>query len=194
MNSNSTFFERDNYFIDQRAHFSKPYNKYQIFNNNKEIIGFVKERMTKGNVVLRQLVGANILPSEIEIRSGNGTLEVLLSRSWFFRNSKVVILDPRKNVLGCIKKKMSLFKSTYFVLNTSNEIIAEISGDDKEWDFMIIDSSKDKIIGSIDKKLEGIMSQIYRSGDKYNVNIKTDFSNRNDKIAIFSSAIAMYML
>ncbi|MEN2398849.1 phospholipid scramblase-related protein [Flavobacterium sp. MC2016-06] len=193
MNSNSNFFERSNYFVGQNAICSKSYDKYQIFNNKKENIGFVRERMTKGKKILRQVVGKTFLPAQIEIRSANGTLEVLLSRRSFFQSNKIVICDPRGNVLGCIKRRVNFFKSTYTILNQFDEIIAEISGNDKEWSFMITDASKSKI-GSIDKKWEGIMKEIYSSADKFNVNIKTDFVNKNDKIAIFSSAIVMYMI
>jgi hypothetical protein len=193
MNSNSNFFERSNYFVGQNAICSKSYNKYQIFNNKRENIGFVKEKITKSSKILNQIVGKTFLPAQIEITSANGTLEVVLSRRWFFQRSKIIMHDPRGNVLGRVKKKTGIFKSSYIVLNQSEQVIAEISGKDKEWSFMITDASKSKI-GTIDKKWEGIMKEIYSSADKFNVNIKTDFINKNDKIAIFSSAIVMYMI
>lgn len=193
MNSYSNFFERTSYFIAERAIASKSFNKYQIFNNNRENIGFVKERINKRENMLKQILGKSFFSSQIEIRSANGTLEVSLSRKRFFKSNKITMRDPRGNIIGCIKKKNGFFKSTYIILNKLNVVIAEISGNDKEWNFMITDASHNKI-GSIDKNWEGILKEIYSSADKYNVSIKTDFVNKNDRIVVFSSAIAMYML
>jgi len=193
MNSNSIFFETKQCFIDKENIRSKSYNCYQIFNDQRENIGLIKQRITKVEKILRAVVKKSILPFRLEIRSSNGTLEAILSRGWFFFNAAIIIRDRRGNKMGSIRQNFDFFKSNYTILNASDEIIAAISRNCKEWDFVIIDASQNQI-GSLDRKQYGFMKEMLISGNKTNLNIENNNSNREDKMAILLSAITFCLL
>ena len=96
-------------------------------------------------------------------------------------------------VVGIVRQKFKLFKPTFKIYNTSEELIAEISGDWKAWNFKIQDASNNQI-GTINKKWAGAMQEIFTSADKYNVNMNTDFASMENKVAILAGAITIDMV
>jgi hypothetical protein len=193
MNSNSIFFETKQCFIDQKNIRSKFSNCYQIFNDKKENIGLVKQRFTKKGKIVRAIFSKSVLPFQLEIRSSNGTLEATLSRGWFLLKAIIVIKDTKGKKMGSIKQNFCFLKPRFKILNASDKIIAEISGDCKEWDFRIIDSSQNQI-GSLDRKQGRFVQKMFISSDRSNLTIESNNSNKEDKITILSSAITFCLL
>jgi hypothetical protein len=72
-------------------------------------------------------------------------------------------------------------------------LVSVITGDWKAWNFKINDS-KDKQIGTISKKWNGAMKEIFTTADKYNVDINQEFNDTTNKIAILSGAITIDMV
>lgn len=189
----SAFFNSNNYFIDEKVNFFKFENSYQIFNEKGENIGAVKQKLTTGQKLLRILLNKSMLPFQLEIKNSNNELEASISRGWTFFMSKIYIKDAEGIIIGIIQQKFKLLKPTFNILNPSNTLIAEISGDWKAWNFTINDPSKNQI-GTISKKWGGAMKEIFTSADKYNVSINHDCSNQEEKIAILSGAITIDMV
>ena len=189
---NTDFFNVSSYFIDQKNLFFKFYQHHQIYNENRECIGMIKQKITLRQKVLRSLISKTLLPFVFEIRSCNGALLASVSRGWFFVKSKIIIQDSKGKKIGSIKRKLIFFQPVFIILNASDEIIAEICGDLKKWNFVISDSSHNQI-GSIDKNWLA-MKGLFRYPDKYNVNFKADHFDKNKKIAILSSAIIIDMV
>ena len=111
----------------------------------------------------------------------------------FYFLSKIIIKNAQGDIIGTIKQKFKLFKPTFKIFNSSEELIAEINGDWKAWNFSITDASNNQI-GSISKKWAGALKEIFTSADKYNVNIDNNYSNVENKIAILSGAITIDMV
>lgn len=189
----STFFNSNNYFIDEKVNFFKFENSYQIFNEKGENIGAIKQKLTTGQKLLRLLLNKSILPFLLEIKNSNDGLEVSISRGWTFFMSKIYIKDAEGITLGIIQQKFKFLKPTFKIFNPSDRLIAEISGDWKAWNFSIYDPSKNQI-GTISKKWGGAMKEIFTSADKYNVNISQNCSSEEEKIAILSGAITIDMV
>lgn len=177
---NANFFDGNSYFIDQKNLFYNFYRYHQIYNDKRECIGLIKQKLTIRQKILRSIVSKTLLPFVFEIRSCNGALEASISRGWTILKSKIIIQDAKGEKIGSIKRKFTFFKPVFEILNTSDEIIAEISGDLKKWDFVIIDSAHNQI-GSIDKKWMEVMRGLFRSSDKYNVNFEADYVDRGKK-------------
>lgn len=190
---NSNFFNTNSYFIDEKVNFFRFENSYQIYNDKGEAIGVIKQKLSTGQKILRMLLNKAMLPFLLEIRNSNDELEASISRGWTFFMSKIVIQDAQGNKIGTVQQKFKLFKPTFKILNVSETIIAEISGDWKAWNFVINDPSGIQL-GSITKKWAGAMKEIFTSADKYNVSIDPNYSNKENKIAILSSAITIDMV
>jgi uncharacterized protein YxjI len=120
-------------------------------------------------------------------------LEASISRGWTFFMSHIVIKNAEGNIIGTIQQKFKLFKPTFKIFNPSGDLIAEISGDWRAWNFNITDSASNQI-GTISKKWAGALKEIFTSADKYNVTIEPNYSNVQNKIAILTGAITIDMV
>ena len=189
----ANFFDSNDYFIDEKVNFFQFENSYKIFNGTGENIGAIKQKLTTGQKLLRLLLNKAMLPFLLEIKNADDQIEASISRGWTFFLSKIVIKNSQGMVIGTIKQKFKLFKPTFKIFNSSEILIAEITGDWKAWNFKITDASNNQI-GTISKKWAGAMQEIFTSADKYNVNINADFSNMENKIAILSGAITIDMV
>ena len=72
--------------------------------------------------------------------------------------------------------------------------IASISGDWKAWNFSIQDNTQSEI-GTISKKWNGAMKEVFTSADKYIVELLPIYnSNHENKMAILATAITIDMV
>ena len=189
----SNFFESNTYFIDEKVNFFKFENCYQIYNDKGENIGAIKQKLNIGQKLLSLLISKTMLPFLLEIRDSNDNLEVTISRGWTSILSKITIKNAQGEAIGYIKQKFKLFSPTFNIFNTSEELIAEISGDWKAWNFTINDAANNQI-GSISKKWAGAMKELFTTADKYNVQIEENYANLENKIAILAGAITIDMV
>ncbi len=189
----SNFFDSNSFFVDEKVNFFKFENCYQIYNEHGVNIGAIKQKLTAGDKILRLLLKKAMLPFLLEVKNSNDQVEASISRGWTFFLSKITIKDAQGFQIGTIEQKFKLFKPTFKILDNSRKQIAVISGDWKAWNFIIKDSSNAQI-GAITKKWAGAMKELFTSADKYNVTIDPNYTNRNNKIAILSSAITIDMV
>ncbi len=189
----SNFFESNTYFVDEKVNFFRFENLYQIYDGNGENIGVIKQKLSVVQKLLRLLLNKNMLPFLLEIRNTNDEVEATISRGWTFFMSKIVIADANGETTGIIKQKFKFFTPTFKIYNASEDLLAEISGDWKAWNFTIVDEFGAQI-GTITKKWAGAMKEIFTTADKYNVNIEESYKNQENKKAILSAAITIDMV
>lgn len=189
----TNFFESNSYFIDEKVHFFKLENCYQIYNEKGENIGTIAQKLSLGNKILRLLLNKTMLPFHLEIKNLDNYVEASISQGWSFFMSKITVENAQGNRIGTIKQKFTLFKPTFKIFDASDNLIAKISGNVTAWNFTIIDASNNQI-GTISKKWAGAMKEIFTSADKYNVYIEPEVSNIEHKIVILSSAITIDMV
>lgn len=192
-NMNSNFFKNSNYFIDEKVNLFKFENCYKVFDDKGEIIGNINQKIPIGLKILSLIINKAFFPFRLEIRDTNNTLLSSINRGWTFFISKITVEDAEKNVLGVIKQKFKLFKPIFEIYDTSEKMIAIISGDWKAWNFEIKNPS-DMQIGTINKKWGGAMKEIFTTADKYNVNINNSITNETAKLVVVSCAITIDMV
>ena len=190
---NNHFFDSNSYFIDEKVNFFKFENCYKVYNDQGEPVGMINQKLSGGQKLLRLLLNKAMLPFLLEIKDVNDNVVATISRGWTFFLSKILVTNAEGVVVGIIRQKFKLFKPTFKIYNTSEELIAEISGDWKAWNFKIQDASNNQI-GTINKKWAGAMQEIFTSADKYNVNINANFSSMDNKVAILAGAITIDMV
>lgn len=90
----SDFFEVNNYFVDLRngSHEYSP-----IYNNRRERIGLIKQKLNIGQKILRLLIGKTMLPFFVEIKSANGGVEASISRQGLFLSSDIIVQNGYKD-------------------------------------------------------------------------------------------------
>jgi len=190
---NNHFFDSNSYFIDEKVNFFKFENCYKIYNDQGDPVGMINQKLSGGQKILRLLLNKAMLPFLLEIKDVNDNVVATIARDWTFFLSKITVTNADGIVVGIIRQKFKLFKPTFKIYNRAEELIAEISGDWKAWNFKIQDASNNQI-GTINKKWAGAMQEIFTSADKYNVNINTDFSSMENKVAILAGAITIDMV
>ena len=189
----SSFFDSNDYFIDEKVNFFKFENTYKVYNDKGEDVGTINQKLTTGQKILRLFLKKPMLPFLLEIRNSQDQLEASITRGWTFFLSKIEVKDGNGEVVGIIKQKFKFFKPTFKIYDQAEQLIAEISGDWKAWNFTIFDALNNQI-GSISKKWAGAMKEIFTSADKYNVHIDAIYANQKNKIAILASAITIDMV
>ncbi len=187
------FFSGNDYFIDEKVHFFKFENVYNVYNETGENIGAIKQRLTFGQKVLRLFVGKPMLPFKLDIVNQDDEVQATISRGWTFFMSKIVVGDAYGSEIATIKQKFKLFKPTFKIEDPNGSPIAEISGDWKAWEFKIKDSNQTDI-GTISKKWAGAVREIFTSADKYNVHLDPARGENKHKAAILSAAITIDMV
>jgi uncharacterized protein YxjI len=190
---NNHFFDSNSYFIDEKVNFFKFENCYKIYNDQGDPVGMINQKLSGGQKFLRLLLNKAMLPFLLEIKDVNDNVVATIARDWTFFLSKITVTNADGVVVGIIRQKFKLFKPTFKIYNTSEELIAEISGDWKAWNFKIQDAANNQI-GTINKKWAGAMQEIFTSADKYNVNINANFSSMDNKVAILAGAITIDMV
>jgi uncharacterized protein YxjI len=190
---NSDFFASNDYFIDEKVNFFKFENCYQVYNDKGEKVGSVNQKLTFWQKALRLLLNKAMLPFTLEIRNLNDEIEATISRGWSFILSKIKITDAAGNPIGRIEQKFKLFKPSFKIYNTQEQLIAHIAGDWKSWNFTISGEAGNQI-GTITKKWAGAMKEVFTSADKYNVNIDSHYANKQNKMVILCGAITIDMV
>lgn len=189
----TNFFDSNTYFIDEKVHFLKFENSYKVYDDKGTNIGAIKQKLTTGQKILRLLINKAMLPFLLEIKDADDNLVASISRGWTFFMSTITIANPQGEPIATVKQKFKLFKPTFEIFNTSDRLLAEITGDWTAWNFTINDSSKNQV-GTISKKWAGAMKELFTTADKYNVNLEATHLTMDNKIAILSAAITIDMI
>jgi uncharacterized protein YxjI len=185
----SDFFDTNNYFVDKKNSFQEHYN---VYNDKRERIGRIKQKLTVLQKILRLTISKTLLPFSVEIRSANGGLEASILKKGLFSKSEIIVQDASGKKVGIINKKSKHSKPEFKILNNANELIAEIGDVWKKSNFIINDPLENQI-GTIDHQWKGAMKNVVRSDKSYNVNIATNYNNNEEKVAILSTAIVISM-
>ena len=141
------------------------------------------------------LLGKNVksLQSfQLDIKDANGKTIASVQRGGLGSGIHTInILDGAGKALGSIKIIIS-WKPKQEILSTSGEVIGRIQGDWKGWNFEITDS-RDNVLGSINKKWNSAMKEIFTTADKYVVSI-LDNVEELYRILIVAASITIDMV
>lgn len=190
----SNFFQANTYLIDEKVNFFKFANAYKIYNENGDQLGQVEQKLSAGAKILRLLLNKAMLPFKFDIVNANGAVEASITRGWTFWMTKINILDASGNLVGKIRQKFAFLKATFIIETADGQEIARIVGDWKAWNFSITDTTGTEI-GTISKKWNGVMKEVFTSADKYIVDLIPAYNNSAiQKMAVLTAAITIDMV
>lgn len=187
------FFQRDEFFIDQKVNVFKLANQYKVYGNQGEEIGMVMQKMNSGQKVMKLLLNSAMLPFHLEIQDQNGTVLSTISRGWTLWMSKMAITSSSGEVIGYIEQRFKLMKPEFKILDASKNLVGMIKGDWTAWNFSIQDANEQEI-GVVNKKWAGAMLEVFTKADKYHVTINPSIAEDTTKVLILSAAISIDMV
>ncbi|GHU82384.1 RNAse [Spirochaetia bacterium] len=188
-----TFFENNDYFIDEKVALFKFTNAYRVYDSSGNQIGTIKESMPAHLKILSFIMSKAHLPFKLDIMDAEDRVLATIKRGWTFFMSKIEVLNAEGTVIAHIRQKFALLKPTFTLLDPGEQPLAQISGDWKAWNFVITDSS-DTPIGSISKKWNGVLKEAFTTADKYIVSINPEVVDAARKIPIVAAAITIDMV
>lgn len=188
-----TFFNHNDYFIDEKIGLFKFSNAYKVYDDKGVQIGNIQQNVPGWHKLLRLFLSKAMFPFTLDIKEMDNTVVATIHRGWTFWLSKITIFDGNGTPIGGIKHKIKFFKTLFQVTDTNGQVIADIKGDWKAWNFTIVDTSGNEL-GQITKKWAGILKEAFTTADKYRVIINEKCPEDLKKIAIVAGAITIDMV
>ena len=193
MASFHSFFENNVFVIDEKVRAFRMSNAYRVYNEGGIEIGGIQEVLPWYRALLRVFVSKSMLPFSLEILADDGAKLASIHRGFTFAFSKVTIKDGTGTELAKINQKFSMLKPKFHLLDPAGNQIGTIQGDWKAWNFQITDKDE-QVIGTINKKWNGALKEVFTTADKYIVSINPEVAEDTQKVAIVAAAITIDMI
>jgi len=185
--------DRTTYLVRERVGFMKLSDTYDIFDAQTGApIGVAKEKVSPLMTVLRLVLKKHLLPTRVEVKSGENEPPLLALRKRLgFLRTRVDVLDAAGEMLGWLRSKLFSFGGGFHVFDASNAKIAEVKGDWKGWNFKLV-ANDGRELGTVTKKWAGIAKELFTSADNYVIHL-ADGSAKNPGTAglLLASGLAI---
>jgi uncharacterized protein YxjI len=136
--------DRTNFFIKEHVGVLKLSDTYDIIDpDTQQQLGVAQEKLSFLIHALRLVIDKRMLPTKVEISEQvNGPAVLTIKRGLTFLRSRIEILDRSGQAIGYFKSKLFSLGGGFFVYDMRDQLIAEVKGDWKGWNFKFIDSRR----------------------------------------------------
>lgn len=182
------------FIVKEHVGLLKLADTFDIFDARTQAkVGLAKE--TPGGLIhfLRFLISKQMLPNQVTVRQGdeNGPVLFTIDKPFTFFRSKVKVHDASGKALGHFKSKLFSLGGGFWVYDEKDQVVAEIKGDWKGWNFKMLDS-KGGEIGVVTKKWGGLAKEMFTSADTYAVSISEAAGDgRATRILLLAAALSI---
>ncbi len=186
---------RKTYFIREHVGFMKLSDTYDILDPETQTqIGIAKEKPGALVLVLRFLIGKQLLPTKVFVYEGTNPedenrLLFSIQRGITLIRSRVNICDSRGTIIGWLKSKALSLGGAFYVFDAADNQVAFVKGDWKGWNFRFLDRSENEI-GTITKKWAGIGRELFTSADNYMIALNQEPKPEN-AILLLAAGLAV---
>ena len=186
---------RKSYFIREHVGFMKLSDTYDILDPETQTqIGIAKEKPGALVLVLRFLIGKQLLPTKVLVYEGTNPedenrLLFSIQRGITLIRSRVNICDSRGTIIGWLKSKALSLGGAFYVFDAADNQVAFVKGDWKGWNFRFLDRSENEI-GTITKKWAGIGKELFTTADNYMIALNQEPKPEN-AILLLAAGLAV---
>ncbi|MDR1439780.1 MAG: hypothetical protein LBJ10_07150 [Clostridiales bacterium] len=188
------------YVIDEKVSAFKFTNAYKVFDSSGAQIGAVEQQKVSGGAkAARLLLGSSMKALQafkLDIKDLNGAILAGVERRGMSSGLRGIreinIYDGTGRSIGAIKTLFSMLKPKMEIMSPAGEAIGRIQGDWKGWNFTIADASGAEI-GTVSKKWNGAMKELFTTADKYRVSLSPRAVGVY-RVAIVAAAITIDMV
>jgi uncharacterized protein YxjI len=163
-------------------------NKYEILDQNLQLIGFAAEQGKGGfKLLLRQFLGHW---RTFEILFFNEKRQPLLKAihpfRWYFE--RLDVEDMQKRPLGSIEKRFSLFHKCFDVIGNDGRVLFEVRSPIwKIWTFVFRRGFQEKAV--VSKKWSGLLSESFTDKDKFLVDFQDPSLSDQERNLLLVAAV-----
>jgi len=186
-------FELNTIIVNEEMSILRFENKYQLMNENGELVGYVCQKLSTGAKIARLFMSKAMLPFELEIQDTDQKVLATIKRGFTLFMSKVDVLNSNDKLIGRFQGKLKLLGTRFDLEDEDGKKLGKIEGNLTGWDFKIYNSNEQQI-GSVNKKWAGALREVFTTADKYKVEIDPSVSENEDKIVILSVAVTIDMI
>lgn len=165
-------FDKTQYLIREHVGMLKLADVYDIFDaETGDQLGVAKEQISGLVKLLRLFIHKKLMPTTIEIATeADGPPLLTMYRPISLLRSKVTVSDADGNELGYFKSRVISLGGRFDVYDMDDQLIAEVKGDWKGWNFTFTNDEGQQI-GQVTKKWAGIGKELFTSADNYIVSL-----------------------
>ena len=143
-------------------------NRYEVLTDKNGILMQVEEEGGSGITVLTRMFLKSLRPFTMHLFSPQGALLYQIKRPFRFFFHEVEILKPNGTVLGTVKRRFSIIRRIYSVLDNQGHEMYELFGPlFHPWTFHIRKGITD--LGQITKKWSGLLKESFTDADNFGI-------------------------
>jgi uncharacterized protein YxjI len=181
------------FFVKEHAGLMKLTDVYDLLHpSTGQALGVAKEEPPAWAKYLRLVVNKRLMPTAVNVYE-TGKEEPVLSvkRPFAFLRPTVTVHDHNDQLIATLKSKVFSLGPHFHVLDPDDQMIAEVKGDWKGWNFKFLNSSGEEI-GTVTKKWAGLAKEFLTSADNYVIDLpKVPGSVKNATAILLAAGLAI---
>jgi len=184
--------DRTNFFIKEHVGVLKLSDTYDIIDpDTQQQLGVAQEKLSFLIHALRLVIDKRMLPTKVEISEQvNGPAVLTIKRGLTFLRSRIEILDRSGQAIGYFKSKLFSLGGGFFVYDMRDQLIAEVKGDWKGWNFKMLDT-RGQEVGVVTKKWAGVGKELFTTADNYIVSLNDQATGPNQAPLLLAAGLAV---
>lgn len=171
--------DKTNYLVKEHVGVLKLSGTYDIIDPQTQAqLGVAQERLGFLLHALRLVIDKRMLPTTVAIAEKvDGPAVLTIKRGLTLLRSRIDILDRSGQSIGYFKSKLFSLGGGFYVYDTRDQLVAEVKGDWKGWNFKFIDANGQEV-GTVSKKWAGFGKELFTSADNYMISITEGFKGQ----------------
>ncbi len=178
------------FFVKEHVKIFKAANSFDILDpDSKQVVLQCREEnlgfFTK---MFRFTDYKRMTPFNMEIKTPQGQLILMVRRGVSIFLSTVEVLDERNSVIGKFKQKFFSIGGKFEVLDASERPLCMLKGKWTSWDFKFV-SNDGKEFATVTKKWSGLGKELFTSADNYVLQISSEVPADNPLRMLIMAAV-----
>jgi uncharacterized protein YxjI len=179
------------FIVKERVAWVKLTDTYDILDpQTGNQVGQAVEQIPFYLLILRLLVNKQLLPSKVEFRDAAGELLFSIHKGSSLLRTRVTICGADGEEYGYFKSKLLSLGGAFYVYDKSDNLIAEVKGDWKGWNFRFLTADGQQI-GTVTKKWAGLGKELFTSADTYIITIDDPNASQAHAVLLLAAGLAV---
>jgi uncharacterized protein YxjI len=177
----------DTFLVREHIGLMKLHEEYDILAPDGKKIGTAIERAGTLKKLLKLVVNKNMLPFTVEIVNPQGQIMVTIHRPFTIFRSRVSVANAAGEPIGHFRQRMLSLGGAFDVYDRNEQLIANLQGDWKGWNFKFLDKNGQEL-GVVSRKWTGLAQELFTSADNYVVHIDREKIPDVDQLQLLLAA------